>query len=160
VVFERFTREAREIVTTAVDEAELRGDSRVGTEHLLVAAAAAPGLAGILPTKEELREELDRLDEEALVSVGLDPALLSGGSKSRSGSGKRHLPFTGASKEILKEALKEAIALGHRHIGSEHIALALTAGTGPDRALSALRGLGHSPEETRALLLRRVERAS
>ena len=58
-MFERFTREAREIVTTAVDEAELRGDSRVGTEHLLVAAAAAPGLAGILPTKEELREELD-----------------------------------------------------------------------------------------------------
>ena len=32
-VFERFTREARLVVTHAVEEAE-RGDSRVGTEHL------------------------------------------------------------------------------------------------------------------------------
>lgn len=160
MVFERFTRDARLIVTSAVEEAELRGDSRIGTEHLLIAAAGAPSLGGTLPTMEELRERLDRLDEEALRSVGLDPALIGDGGGSRPGHLGKHVPFTGAAKDTLKGALKEAIALGHRHIGAEHIALALTAGTGPDRALSALEGLGYSPDEIRASILRRVQRAS
>ena len=37
-MFERFTRNARHVVTHAVEEAESRGDTRIGTEHLLTAA--------------------------------------------------------------------------------------------------------------------------
>ncbi|HEU4917287.1 MAG TPA: Clp protease N-terminal domain-containing protein [Acidimicrobiia bacterium] len=159
-MFERFTREARAIVTSAVEEAELRGDSRVGTEHLLVAAAGARSLGGTLPTREALRDQLNRLDEEALRSVGLDPILLGTDHRSRPAQLRKHLPFTGAAKEALKGALKEAIALGHRHIGAEHIALALTTAEPPDRALAALEGLDMSRQELRSSILRRIEKAS
>lgn len=159
-MFERFTREARQVVTSAVDEAGRRGDSRIGTEHLLIALAGCQSLAGTFPTSDELRTQLDRLDEDALRSVGLDPAMLSVDPAPSRGQRKKHLPFTGAAKDLLKGALKEAIALGHRHIGAEHLALALTAAERPDRALVALECLDFSPEEVRASLLRSIEKAS
>ena len=37
-----------------------------------------------------------------------------------------HVPFTGAAKKALELSVREALALRHRHIGSEHLALALT----------------------------------
>jgi hypothetical protein len=159
-VFERFTREARTIVTSAIDEATRRGDSRIGTEHVLISIAGAQSLAGIFPTPDELRNQLDRLDEEALRSVGLDPGLLGVDRTPRQGAGKRHIPFTGAAKDLLKGALKEALALGHRHIGGVHLALALTTADRPDRALATLESLGVSPEVVRASLLLETEQAS
>jgi ATP-dependent Clp protease ATP-binding subunit ClpA len=159
-VFERFTREARNIVTSAIDEAARRGDSRIGTEHVLISMAGAQSLAGIFPTPAELRSQLDRLDEEALRSVGLDPGLLGVDHKPRPGVAKRHIPFTGAAKDLLKGALKEALALGHRHIGALHLALALTTADRPDRALATLESLGLSPEGVRSSLLLRTEQAS
>jgi hypothetical protein len=159
-VFERFTREARNIVTSAIDEAARRGDSRIGTEHVLISIAGAQSLAGLFPTPDELRSQLGRLDEEALRSVGLDPGLLVVDHTPRPGAGKRHIPFTGAAKGLLKGALKEALALGHRHIGAVHLALALTTADRPDRALATLESLGLSPEGVRASLLLRTEQAS
>jgi ATP-dependent Clp protease ATP-binding subunit ClpA len=159
-VFERFTREARNIVTSAIDEAARRGDHRIGTEHLLISMAGAQSLAGIFPMTDELRNQLDRLDEEALRSVGLDPLLLGVDHTVRPGAGKSHIPFTGAAKDLLKGGLKEAIALGHRHIGAVHLALAVTTSNRPDRALATLEGLGLSPDGVRASLLLRAEQAS
>lgn len=159
-MFERFTREARSIVTSAVDEAGRRGDSRIGTEHVLISVAGAHSLAGIFPAPDDLRSSLDRLDDEALRSVGLDPVLLDVDPTPRPRSGKGHIPFTGAAKDLLKGALKEALALGHRQIGAEHIALALTSTNRPDRALTTIDSLGLSPEAIRASLLIRVEQAS
>jgi ATP-dependent Clp protease ATP-binding subunit ClpA len=160
-VFERFTKEARQVVTSAVDEARRRGDTRIGTEHLLIGVAASGGLPDPWPDAEALRAQLGRLDEEALRSVGLDPDLLenvpTGTARDRRAS---HLPFTGGAKDILKVALKEAIALGHRHIGVEHIALALASEKGPDRALAVLEGLVESPEDLRESLLRMMRKAS
>ncbi len=159
-MFERFTREARHVVTSAVDEAERRGDSRIGTEHLLIAMAGAESLGGIFPTPDELHDQLDRLDEDALRSVGLDPALLMNDPAPRPGPRTRHIPFTGAAKDLLKGALKAAIALGHRHIGVEHLALGLTAASRPDRALAALEGLDISADLLRVALLHHFEKAS
>ena len=159
-MFERFTRDARKVVTSAVEEAGRRDDTRLGTEHLLIAVASSPALTGIFAAPEELRDQLDRLDQHALRSVGLDPALLDVTPPSRAGSRNKHLPFTGAAKDTLSGALKEAVALGHRHIGVEHIALALVTGTGPDRGRAILEGLDFSPDQLRASLLRHIERAS
>ena len=47
-VFERFTRAAREVVTSAIAIADDRGDSRVGTEHLLAGVAASSSRAADL----------------------------------------------------------------------------------------------------------------
>lgn len=159
-MFERFTREARKIVTSALDEAGQRADSRVGTEHVLISLAGAPSLAGIFPPPEEVRSQLDRLDEDALRSVGLDPSLLNPDPRRRQEPRKGHIPFTGAAKDLLKSALKEAIARGDRHIGAVHIALALTAASPPDRALAALEGLGFSPDGIRTSLILRTKQAS
>jgi ATP-dependent Clp protease ATP-binding subunit ClpC len=38
---------------------------------------------------------------------------------------KGHIPFSADSKKALELALREAIRLKHRHIGTEHILLAL-----------------------------------
>jgi ATP-dependent Clp protease ATP-binding subunit ClpC len=37
-----------------------------------------------------------------------------------------HIPFTPRAKKALELALREALALGHNYIGTEHIILALT----------------------------------
>ncbi len=81
-MFERFGKEARAIVTTAVAEAEARGDSRVGTEHLLIAVVGVGfpfqrSLLGPLDVgSDEIRRQLDRVDAESLAAVGVGPELL------------------------------------------------------------------------------------
>lgn len=158
-MFERFTKEARLVVTRAVEEAETRSGSRVGTEHLLLGVARSPAVSGLLPDVETIRAELDRMDRDALVSVGLDPALIEVAGPARRERGA-HIPFTGGAKDILKGALRAALDLGHRHIGVEHLALALTAAEGPDRAIGALRGLDVDPTALRASLLQSAREAS
>jgi ATP-dependent Clp protease ATP-binding subunit ClpC len=158
-LFERFTKEARLVVTHAVEEAETRDASRVGTEHLLIGVARAPSLAGLLPGAESIRAELDRMDRDALVAVGLDPALIEVAGPARRERGG-HIPFTGGAKDLLKGALRAALDLGHRHIGVEHVALALTAAEGPDRAIGVLHGLDIDPTALRAVLLRSAREAS
>jgi ATP-dependent Clp protease ATP-binding subunit ClpA len=158
-LFERFTKEARLVVTQAAGEAEARSDSRVGTEHLLIGVARSHAATGLLPDVETIRAQLDRMDRDALVSVGLDPALLEVAGPARREQGG-HIPFTGGAKDILKGALRAALDLGDRHIGVEHVALALTAAEGPDRAIEVLRGLDVDPSALRAALLRSAREAS
>ena len=74
-MFERFTKDARLVVTHAVEEAESRGDTRIGTEHLLIGVARSPALEGLIPDVESIRAELDRMDREALASVGPGPGI-------------------------------------------------------------------------------------
>lgn len=158
-MFERFTKEARLVVTHAVEEAETRSASRVGTEHLLIGVARSPAVAGLLPDVETIRAELDRMDRDALVSVGLDPALIEVARPARR-ERAAHIPFTGGAKDILKGALRAALDLGHRHIGVEHLVFALTAAEGPDRAIGALRGLDVDPTALQASLLQSAREAS
>ena len=158
-MFERFTKDARLVVTHAVEEAESRGDTRIGTEHLLIGVARSRSLEGVLPDVESLRAELDRMDREALASVGLDPGLIELAGPARHKK-TVHIPFTSGAKDILKGALRAALDLSHRHIGVEHIALALTAIEGPDRATGMLHGLDLDPDALRAALLRHARQAS
>ncbi len=161
-MFERFTREARQVVTRAVEEAQVRGDNRIGTEHLLIGVAGSESMMGLLPEPVAIRSAMERLDEAALESVGLDPGLLrlaEPAHNQRRGV-VRHLPFNNGAKGILKGALREALDLGNRHIGVEHIALALTRVTAPDRALALFEGLDLDPDALRAALLHRFRHAS
>jgi ATP-dependent Clp protease ATP-binding subunit ClpA len=159
-MFERFTKDARLVVTLAVEEAQNRSDARIGNEHLLLGVAGSGGALADLDLAE-LRFELDRLDERALEAVGIDPGILDvGTSRSRERSGKRHMPFTRAAKDTLTNALKEAIALDHRYIGVEHIALALTTLPDSDRATLAMAGRGVVPAHIRRTLLETLRKAS
>jgi ATP-dependent Clp protease ATP-binding subunit ClpA len=166
-MFERFTKEARRVVVAAVDEAGQRGDSRVGTEHLLLGVFAAGWdrlsvLESLGLTDQVLRLQLDAMEDQALQAVGIDRRSLDAGSAGSLPTAlrRRHLPFTGGAKNALKDALVEAIALEHRHIGVEHIVLALTGLPPQDRVTRILRGIGVDAGDLRAALITSLRQAS
>lgn len=67
-------------------------------------------------------------------------------------SGAGHLPFMPRAKRALERSLREALALGHRHIGVEHLLLGLLDPKG-NMAVELLRHLGADPEAVRARVL-------
>jgi ATP-dependent Clp protease ATP-binding subunit ClpA len=159
-MFEKFTSEARTVVTTAVEEAERRGDSRIGTEHLLLGVCRVGVLASMGVDEETVRGVLNRLDTEALASVGVDAGEFSNGPDARRRGRQRHIPFTGSGKQVLVQALVEAKAVGSRRIESGHIALAITRLPDHDRAARVLRGAGVNLTDLRQSLLEGMRRAS
>jgi hypothetical protein len=169
-MFERFSQEARQIVITALAEAEARGDSRVGTEHFLVAVAGVDfpfdrTLLGPLDIGSVgIRDQLDRIDSDSLASVGVDPELLEPALRALGRPGtpnsRRHLPFTHGAKAILVGSLRETINRGGRRIGTEHVLLALLAVPPEDPVTRVFAGLGADPSEIRAGIEAALRRAS
>jgi ATP-dependent Clp protease ATP-binding subunit ClpA len=171
-MFERFTREARAVVERAQDEAAALGHDYLGTEHLLLGIAAGGGLPASLGLEHHtLRTAIggssQQLDADALAAIGIDldavrraveesfgPGALSG--RRRRGG---HVPICPKAKKALELALREALALGDRHIGSDHILLALARG--PDHgAARALAACGTTPAALRAAVLEARRRAA
>jgi ATP-dependent Clp protease ATP-binding subunit ClpC len=111
-MFERFTERARQIVVLAQDEARMLKHNYIGTEHLLLGllreeeGLAARVLESMDITLEEVRNQVSRI-----VGRGDEP-LVSG-----------QIPFTPRAKKVLELSLREAMALGHNYIGTEHILL-------------------------------------
>jgi ATP-dependent Clp protease ATP-binding subunit ClpA len=133
----RFTRVARRVVTAAGDEARALGHDRIGTEHLLLGAFAIEE-AGAHRVLVDAGIEAGRLREAVVAAVG------EGGEPRR-----RRLPFTRAGKHVLEHALQEAMQLGSRYIGSEHLLLGvLKAENSGGR--SVLESLGADPAALRA----------
>lgn len=147
-MFERFTRGARDVVEGAQVEArELRHD-RIDTEHLLLAIMRDPDtLAGCLLgdaglTLQGVRARVIRLvnhgerDADALKHLGIDLDQVRSSVEEKFGPGalqrarargfsRGHMPFSRAAKKVLELSLREAMHLGDRHIGPEHMLLAL-----------------------------------
>ena len=112
-VFERFTERARQVVVLAQEEARALRHNYIGTEHILLGlvrerdGVAARVLEGLDITVERVREQVVRI-------VGSGEEVSSG-----------QIPFTPRAKNVLERALREALSLGHNHIGTEHILLGL-----------------------------------
>lgn len=173
-MFERFTQDARAVVINAVGEAERRGDRHVGSEHLLLAviASANPLVTPALDTfgidPQRARAALDASDLAALAAVGVDVAALpapapdDGGRRSfgRLRGPGSHKPFTGGAKQTLEATLREALRLGDRHIGIEHMLLALAARTAPDPAHHLLTAMSVDPAALRTEVERRLQNAA
>jgi ATP-dependent Clp protease ATP-binding subunit ClpA len=144
-VFERFTERARQVVVFAQDEARSLGHDYIGTEHLLLGllreeeGLAARTLEEVEVTVEEVRAQVDRL-------VGR-------GNQGATGQ----IPFTPRAKSVLELSLREAIALNHDHIGTEHILLGL-AREGGGTAMQILRDFDMDSERIRTELIRAVSR--
>jgi ATP-dependent Clp protease ATP-binding subunit ClpA len=165
-MFERFLRNARAVATQAQDEAQRVGASVVGSEHLLLALAASPespagrALATLDIDEAAVRRAIDVEFRSALERVGITLSAV-GISSAPVPSEKR--PRWGApAKRALEQALKEAKSRKERHIGSEHILLALLrarAGAVP----RLLDTLGVSPTEVETSLadtLKQEDRAA
>ena len=165
-MFERFTQSARAVVRAAVGESERRGDGHVGTEHLLLGVALAPSAVvrqavGHQLLIGDLRAGLTTLDQAALEAVGVSLEVdMPGDIMSPGRRGKRRLPFTAGAKEVLATALEEAVSLGHRHIGPEHILLGIARRPSTDPASRLLHHVGFSPETLRAYLVAILRRSA
>ena len=171
-MFERFTAAARSVVERAQEEAAGLGHDGIGSEHLLLGIAGAGGgiLASLGVDAATLRAIVaeprgGKLDAAALAAIGIDldavrrsaeeafgPGALAGRRRCRRGRRPGHVPFSPRAKKALELALREALALGDRHIGPEHILLGL-ARTGESGAAAALRRCGTTPEAVRAAVL-------
>jgi ATP-dependent Clp protease ATP-binding subunit ClpA len=148
-MFERFTKPARAVVTAAGEHAAQATASAVRPEHLLLGVLDQHGclalrvLAGLGAPAEEVRTVLDRYrlryvdgldddDAEALRAIGidLDEVVRRVDRNLRgpvAGSG-RPPRFSRESKKVLELALREALALRHNYIGTEHLLLGLVRG--------------------------------
>jgi ATP-dependent Clp protease ATP-binding subunit ClpC len=112
-VFERFTERARQVVVLAQDEARALKHNYIGTEHLLL------GL---------LREE-EGIAARVLESLSIDLESVRAQVRRVIGEGEdvqgAQIPFSPRATKALELALREALSLGHKYIGTEHILLGL-----------------------------------
>jgi ATP-dependent Clp protease ATP-binding subunit ClpC len=112
-VFERFTDRARRVVVLAQEEARRLDHTYIGTEHILLGlvhegeGVAAMALSAMDISLEEVRTRVQEI-------VGRGEAAPTG-----------HIPFTPRGKKVLELSLREALQLGHKYIGTEHILLGL-----------------------------------
>ncbi|HEY3238480.1 MAG TPA: Clp protease N-terminal domain-containing protein [Acidimicrobiia bacterium] len=127
--FARFTAGARRSVVLAQGAARRLQHNYIGTEHLLLGvleeqeSAGARALAELGVTGEEVEAAV--VEE---IGLGTEP-------------GGGHIPFTPRAKKVLELALREAIKMGHKHIGTEHVVLAITReGKGVAAQILAARG--------------------
>jgi ATP-dependent Clp protease ATP-binding subunit ClpC len=112
-VFERFNEQARQVVVLAQDEARALRHNYIGTEHLLLALLREEeGFAARVLESFEI----DLEDVRAMVAriVGQGDEVTTG-----------QIPFTPRGKKVLELSLQEALSLGQRYIGTEHILLGL-----------------------------------
>ena len=180
-MFERFTTAARAAVVGAQDHARRAGHAEIGAADLLAGVlddttgipARVLADLGITPGEgvAATEEVFDDDDAAALGSLGIDleavrqraertfgPGALDRRRRQRPGlfgrrSSAGHLPFNREAKSALELTLREALAEGHRQLGTEHVFLGLLA-TEEGTALRVLQRLGVA--EDRAALRRRV----
>ncbi len=144
-MFEQFTESAREVVRLAQEEARELRYTRVDTEAILLGllhqrdGTAATVLASMGITLEAAHAELAGL---------VFPADQTSGGPDHN----RAIPFTPRAKKSLELALRESLALGHNHIGTEHILLALLQ-QGDSVASRVLTSFEADPEKIRGAVL-------
>jgi hypothetical protein len=142
-MFERFTDRARRVVVLAQEEARMLSHNYIGTEHILLGlihegdGVAARALEGLGVRPDAVRDRIEYI-------VGTGEHAPSG-----------HIPFTPRAKKVLELSLREAIQLGHNHIGTEHILLGLMS-EGEGVAYQVLTELGLTSAKVRKAVIQRI----
>ena len=112
-MFERFTDRARRVVVLAQEEARLLNHGYIGTEHILLGLIhEEEGVAAVSLKQLGISLEAVRAQVEEIIGQGQSAPT-------------GHIPFTPRAKKVLELSLREALALGHNYIGTEHILLGL-----------------------------------
>ena len=112
-MFERFTKRSRKVVVLAQEEAGRFHHNYIGTEHILL-GLVSEGSGVAAQALSSLGVTLDGVREQVASIVGYGEGGVTG-----------QVPFTPRSKKVLELALREAMQLGHNHMGTEHILLGL-----------------------------------
>lgn len=112
-MFERFTDRARRVVVLAQEEARALNHNYIGTEHILLGLIhEGEGVAAKALESMGISLEAVRTEVEDIIGTGGHPP-----------SG--YIPFTPRAKKVLELALREALQLGHKYVGTEHFLLGL-----------------------------------
>ncbi len=112
-MFQRFTDRARRVIVLAQNTARDMSHSQIAPEHLLFALKEGDGMAAM-----------------AMAQAGVDgTGLRQRVAESLESKPEAHeldkIPFSPQAKKSLELTLREALALGHNYIGTEHLFLGL-----------------------------------
>src|SRR2546428_842165 len=140
-----FTPRAQQVLALARKEADRFNHNFVGTEHLLLGLIKlGQGVAVNVLQKMGLDLETVRMEVEKQVGTGPDQKMMG------------NIPYTPRVKKVLALAAKEAKALNHTYVGTEHILLGLLR-EGDGVAARVLKNLDVDIEQTRQEILKELD---
>src|SRR5712675_1229560 len=140
-----FTPRAQQVLALARKEADRFNHNFVGTEHLLLGLIKlGQGVAVNVLQKMGLDLETVRMEVEKQVGTGPDQKMIG------------NTPYTPRVKKVLALAAKEAKALNHTYVGTEHILLGLLR-EGDGVAARVLKNLDVDIEQTRQEILKELD---
>ena len=140
-----FTPRAQQVLQLARKEADRFNHNYVGTEHLLLGLIKlGQGVAVNVLQKMGLDLETVRMEVEKQVGSGPETKIVG------------NIPYTPRVKKVLALAGKEAKALNHSYVGTEHILLGLLR-EGEGVAARVLKSLEIDIERTRNEILKELD---
>ena len=140
-----FTPRAQQVLALARKEADRFNHNYVGTEHILLGLIKlGQGVAVNVLQKMGLDLETVRMEVEKQVGSGPDQKMVG------------NIPYTPRVKKVLALAGKEAKALNHSYVGTEHILLGLLR-EGEGVAARVLKNLEVDIERTRNEILKELD---
>ncbi|MEP6822083.1 MAG: ATP-dependent Clp protease ATP-binding subunit, partial [Chthoniobacterales bacterium] len=140
-----FTPRAQQVLALARKEADRFNHNYVGTEHLLLGLIKlGQGVAVNVLQKMGMDLETVRMEVEKQVGSGPETKMVG------------NIPYTPRVKKVLALAGKEAKALNHSYVGTEHILLGLLR-EGEGVAARVLKSLEVDIERTRNEILKELD---
>jgi len=140
-----FTPRAQEVLALALKEAKRLNHAYVGTEHLLLGLIKL-GQDVAVNVLERMGLDLERVRMEVKKHVAPNPETKM----------VENIPYTPRAKKVLALAGKEAEALNHSYVGTEHILLGLLR-EGEGIAARVLRSLEVDPARVRNEILKELD---
>src|ERR1700738_3377795 len=140
-----FTPRAQQVLALARKEAERFNHNYVGTEHLLLGLIKL-GQGVAVNVLQRMGLDLETVRMEVEKHVGSHPETNMIGN----------IPYTPRVKKVLALAGKEAKALNHSYVGTEHILLGLLR-EGEGVAARVLKSLEVDPARTRNEILKELD---
>jgi hypothetical protein len=139
------TPHAQKLLGLARKEADRFSHNFVGTEHLLLGLIRLDeGVAVIVLKRMGLDLATIRSEVEAEIGTGTEQKMIG------------NIPYTPRVKKVLALAAREAKALNHTYVGTEHILLGLLR-EGDNVAARVLKNLDVDIEQTRQEILKELD---
>jgi ATP-dependent Clp protease ATP-binding subunit ClpA len=160
----------REIGSEHLLLAVLAADAGAATQVLRDAGLSADSARTLVAELGSRSSFSGAPDPDALATIGIDLDAVRSSVEETFGAGalegtkaararvrghRGHLPFTRSAKKALELSLREALALGHRHIGVEHILLGLLRDNAA-QANTVIVEAGADPASIRRALLDKI----
>lgn len=140
-----FTPRAQQALALARKEADRLNHNFVGTEHVLLGVISL-GQGTAVNVLKKMGLDLQTLRKEVEKQVGTGPDQKTLGN----------IPYTPRVKKVLALAIKEAKALNHSYVGTEHILLGLLQ-EGDGVAARVLQNFDLNVRNTRKYVLRELD---